>query len=305
MGDNLPKISIITPCLNSASWIREAIQSVIDQDYPNFEHIVIDGGSTDGTLEILRLYPHLHVISEPDSGMYDAINKGLQIATGEFIGLLNADDYYEISVFQRVACALRRYPDTGVFYGDITLFECQDGKEHIIKEVFIPESKHLTFQALALGVPINACIMAQRLYTELGGFNVAYRVASDRDFLMHLAMRGPLMHHIGSIVYHYRVHESSLTFAASTPAKRRMWAESERVALAWLRDPALSTEARRYAQSVFTKANLALMSIALHEKRWQSVIRRGWVGVKVATNPMAQRYVKWVKKRLCRVFSLD
>ncbi len=70
-----PLISIITPCLNRAEFIAEAVESVLSQDYPNVEHIIMDGGSTDGTLEVLKRYPHLRVVSEPDEGMYTAINK--------------------------------------------------------------------------------------------------------------------------------------------------------------------------------------------------------------------------------------
>ena len=83
--------SIITPCLNARSFIAEAIESVLAQQIPDVEHIIMDGGSTDGTLEILKKYPHLVVVSGPDHGMYDAINQGIGISNGEWIGLLNAD----------------------------------------------------------------------------------------------------------------------------------------------------------------------------------------------------------------------
>ena len=85
------------PCLNRVNLIREAIESVLAQDYPNFEHIVIDGGSTDGTLDVLREYRHLKLISEPDNGLYDAVNKGIRLAQGELIGWLNSDDVYDLS----------------------------------------------------------------------------------------------------------------------------------------------------------------------------------------------------------------
>ena len=97
--DKLPIITIITPSLNRAKFIEEAIKSVLNQDYPPVEHIIMDGGSTDGTLDILNSYSHLTVISQPDHGMYDAINKGIRMAKGNIIGIRNSDDYYEPNFF--------------------------------------------------------------------------------------------------------------------------------------------------------------------------------------------------------------
>jgi glycosyltransferase involved in cell wall biosynthesis len=96
------KISVITPSYNSGKYLEEAVKSVRDQDYPNFEHIVIDGGSTDNTLEILRKYNHLNWTSEPDDGQSDAMNKGFEISTGDIIVYLNADDYFLPGAFKRV-----------------------------------------------------------------------------------------------------------------------------------------------------------------------------------------------------------
>jgi FkbM family methyltransferase len=97
-----PRISIVTPSFNQGQYIGETIESVIAQDYPDVEHIVIDGGSTDGTLEILARHPHLRVISEPDRGHADAINKGLRLATGEIVSFLNSDDTLAPGALRRV-----------------------------------------------------------------------------------------------------------------------------------------------------------------------------------------------------------
>jgi len=103
MNPEYPKISIVTPSYNFAKYIEDCINSVLEQNYPNFEHIIIDGGSTDGTVEILKKYPHLKWISEPDEGQTDAINKGFKMITGDIIAWLNADDYYHPNIFYKIA----------------------------------------------------------------------------------------------------------------------------------------------------------------------------------------------------------
>ncbi|MBA4385687.1 MAG: glycosyltransferase, partial [Anaerolinea sp.] len=105
-----PKISVITPSLNRAGMIADAIESVLAQNHPHFEHIIVDGGSTDGTLEMLTKYPYLHVISGKDRGMYDAINRGLEIARGEIICFLNSDDLLPPNVLPIIVRALETQP---------------------------------------------------------------------------------------------------------------------------------------------------------------------------------------------------
>jgi len=117
------KLSIITPSFNCGKYIEQAILSVLKQDYKNFEYIVIDGGSTDNTLKILKKYSKKYpkkfrYISEPDKGQTDAINKGLRMSTGDWFIWLNADDYYEPNVFSKLANYLRLNNKRGVVYGN-------------------------------------------------------------------------------------------------------------------------------------------------------------------------------------------
>jgi len=114
------KISIITPTLNHARFIEDTILSVLQQDYKDYEHIVIDGGSTDGTVEILRKYSHLKWISEKDSGQSAAINKGFKMATGDILTWINSDDWYEKGAFTAVADYFRDHSDCFFVYGDQT-----------------------------------------------------------------------------------------------------------------------------------------------------------------------------------------
>lgn len=117
MKDNKPKISILTPSYNCAPYIRECIESVLAQNYDNFEQIVADGASKDGTVEILKSYPHLKWISEPDNGEGEALNRALKLATGDIIVWLNADDYFEKGALEEVIRVID--PDRGahIAYG--------------------------------------------------------------------------------------------------------------------------------------------------------------------------------------------
>jgi len=98
-----PRITIITPCLNAAPFLSEALESVVNQCVTGMEHMVLDGGSTDGTLDILNSFPGLRVVNGPDRGSHDAMNKGVELAKGDIIGFLNADDTYEVGVFTDIA----------------------------------------------------------------------------------------------------------------------------------------------------------------------------------------------------------
>src|SRR5688572_28993516 len=113
-----PKISVITPCFNSIGTLRETFESVAAQRYPNLEHLVIDGGSTDGTVELLKHTPGITWLSEKDTGIYDAMNKGIRRATGDIIGILNSDDRYSQGALMKVAQAFAAHPDWGALFGD-------------------------------------------------------------------------------------------------------------------------------------------------------------------------------------------
>src|SRR5580658_7829936 len=106
-----PRISIVTPSFNSAPTIRETIESVSRQKYPNLEHIVVDGGSKDATLDIVREYPHILWTSEKDEGHYDAMNKGIARSTGDIVAILNSDDCYREGALHLIAEAFQKHPD--------------------------------------------------------------------------------------------------------------------------------------------------------------------------------------------------
>ncbi len=212
--DGAHLISIVTPCLNRASLIEESLDSVLQQDYPNVEHIIIDGGSTDGTLDILKKYTHLRVICEPDENMYDALNKGISLVQGEIIGHLNTDDFYEAGIFSDVARCFAEDDEIDMVYGGATVFEVNDtGERRILRSCLSSVQTELSWQIVAMGNPaFNARFFRKRVYERLGTLDVSYRIISDREFLTRVFLSGIKQSRLNRIVYHYRWHEDSLTY---------------------------------------------------------------------------------------------
>ena len=122
---NIPLISIITVVYNGAKTIEQTIQSVINQNYENIEYIIIDGCSTDGTLDVIKKYKDQITtwISEPDKGLYDAMNKGISMANGELIGMINSDDWYELDTIEKVVKSFKLKPHKSIFHGDLKIYE--------------------------------------------------------------------------------------------------------------------------------------------------------------------------------------
>ena len=206
-----PLISIITPSLNRADMIATAIESVFNQDYPYIEHIIMDGGSMDGTLDVVKRYSHLEIISEPDQGLYDAINKGIQLARGEIIGLLNTDDCYEPNVFSQLAECFQRHPEAFAVCGGSSYFVDQDQREDTILRL-PPITQDDLPERLTIGIPaINSFFFRKAAFDTIGYFDLGYRLASDRDFLLKFACAGLSLVSFSEDVYRYRSHPGSLT----------------------------------------------------------------------------------------------
>jgi len=210
-----PKISIITPCLNRVEFIRTAIESVLAQNYQNFEHIIIDGGSTDGTLELLKKYQHVILVSEPDENLYEAINKGIRLASGKIIGHLNSDDFYSKAIFGEIARLFVQHPEIDVVCGKASVFE-NNPETNIQKNVAIYE-EHLSIDSITLKSPIiNAKFFSKSIYDRFGLYDIDYPITSDREFLLRIAFNNVQAIDCNKIVYNYRQHPGSLTIGTSS-----------------------------------------------------------------------------------------
>jgi len=201
----LPPISIVTPSFNSAGTIRATLDSVAAQDYPNIEHIVVDGGSTDGTLDILKQYPRLTWVSEKDEGHYHAMDKGTRAASGEIVAILNADDCYRPGVISEVAKAFAKHPAWEGLFGDIVFV---DGAG---REIFRREEAMFDRQIIRFGhnmVNHQTLFLKKSTYLRLGGYRYKeFKNCCDYEYVMRLIRAGCPIGHIPVYVVNYRYHD--------------------------------------------------------------------------------------------------
>jgi glycosyltransferase involved in cell wall biosynthesis len=176
----LPVISIITVTFNAARTLAACIESVLGQSYDNIEFIIIDGGSHDGTLEIIRRYNHAidYWISEPDAGIYDAMNKGIRTASGDVISILNADDFYEPYTVELSINAIMQN-NTDFSYGAVRLL--QDGIPISVKRP-IPVAMQRERGLQEMPFPHISMFVRRRVYERLGLFTLDFKIASDHEF---------------------------------------------------------------------------------------------------------------------------
>lgn len=179
------KISVITVCFNSAKTIRTAVESVLAQNYKDVEYIVIDGGSTDDTLKILNEYQDAitHIVSEPDSGIYDAMNKGIGLATGVFIGILNSDDFYPHNyVMDEVADAHMNHPGVEMLLGGVDFVSSGNLTKVIRHYPSLPfKPWKLRF---GLMPPHPGAFIKKTAYKKIGLYKVTYKIGADFDFFV-------------------------------------------------------------------------------------------------------------------------
>lgn len=210
MTSTSPKVSIVTPSFNQGSYIEATINSVQNQSYTNYEHIIIDGGSTDNTNAVLSRYPHLVVIQEHDNGQADAVNKGLRAATGDIIGWLNSDDTYYPGVFESVAKVIS--PKRGI---QIVLGRCAyideegnpTGREHPSE---FSSHRRMVEIWKDYTIPQPAVFFHRSVYERCGGLDESLYFALDYDLFLRYSSCFQF-HQVDELWATYRIHDTSKT----------------------------------------------------------------------------------------------
>jgi len=208
-----PKISIVTPSYNQAEFLEKAMLSVLNQNYPNLEYIIIDGGSSDGSVEIIKKYEKfLHYwVSEPDTGQSAAINKGLRIASGDIIGWMNSDDIYLPNAFNACVKILAGKKDIDVIYGNAYRIDQSDE--------IMAEARYAPFfftDALYIGVRIvnHAAFWKKEIMNQVGYLDESLEVMMDREYFLRIAKYGKkfkkIKHFLGAIRIHKESKENTI-----------------------------------------------------------------------------------------------
>lgn len=266
------KFSIITPSYAQGQYIRQNVESVLCQGWNDLEHIVVDGGSRDETVDILHGYPHLKWVSEKDKGQADALNKGLRMATGDIVGWINSDDYYVGGTLKKVA---EVFADPAVQWviGDISLFEETSGEFTAMKS---PEVSWQSLQRNPDIVRQQGAFFRRDFLLQAGGWNTEFFMAMDFDLWTRLAKRSqPLM--LGEQLAVFRIQKNQKSGLANL---RRQTVEMTCVLQREKADPENILRLKAKKEWHWFKGTLKswLVRLGILDRRFLLKPLRGWNG---------------------------
>jgi glycosyltransferase involved in cell wall biosynthesis len=217
-------VSVITPTLNGGKFIEMCIKSVKNQT-KSVEHIIIDGGSSDNTLDIIKRHPEITSIHEPDTGMYDAINKGLKLANGEIIGYLNTDDRYYSDTISKVLYIFKNKPEVDFVYGACTYINHNEEELYTFKP--LPYSNKLFRNMKRICWAQPSCFWRKNVHDKIGYFNSSLKYCGDHVFFRSLILNNFQGVRINSPLSLFMIHDNSL----SVKSKNEMFKEFKEIEL--------------------------------------------------------------------------
>ncbi len=220
----LPLVTIVTPSFNQARFLEETIRSVLAQDYPYIEYIVIDGGSTDGSVEIIKTYADRLAwwVSEPDRGQTDAINKGFSRAKGEILAWLNSDDTYQPGAVSAAVQYLNAHPAIGMVYANANFI---DEQGRVIGRFPAARTDYRRLRQGYVHIPQQASFFRASLWRQVGPLDPSFFFAMDYDLWVRIARLTPLAYLPDQTWANFRLHGRSKTMAAND----RCWPEMVRI----------------------------------------------------------------------------
>ena len=216
-------VSIVTPSFNQAPYLEDTIRSVLEQDYPNLEYIIVDGGSTDGSVDIIRRYVDRLAwwVSEADKGQTDALNKGFARARGEILAWLNSDDTYQPGAVAEAAAFLQSRPEVGLVYGDANFID-ENGK--LIGRFPAAQTDYRRLRRGYVHIPQQAAFFRAELWRKVAPLDPSFYFAMDYDLWVRIAALAPI-HYVPRTWANFRLHTQGKTIAAD----ERCWPEMLRV----------------------------------------------------------------------------
>lgn len=240
---DLPLISVVVNSFNQAEFLEQTLRSVLDQDYPRVELLVVDGGSTDGSLEIIQRYANQirWWVSEKDSGQAQGINKGLQRATGEITAWLNSDDFYYPGTLRKAAEAFALHPEAGLIYGDVMAVDSNGKPFHRMKTGDVQVDELMTFHILNQ----PGVFMRRSILKSAGYLDPSYHYLLDHQLWLRIAIRSGMVH-VPEVWAAGRFHPAAKNVAQAA----NFGAEAFRIADWLFRDPYTTARAETLAPSI-------------------------------------------------------
>ena len=272
------KFSIVTPVLNMADTIRDCMESVARQveDVGAVQHIVVDGGSDDGTLEIVAEFPHVELIHEAAPGIYVAMNRGIAAARHDVVGIVNADDLLEAGALEAVAEALEADPAAQIIAGLAVVEEGAAGEREVVRVAPARGHQEQTWDLLFHGsMPTNAYFFRRVVFDTYGAFNTDYAICSDRELFIRFKLAEIPTLPLSKVLYRYLAHEGSTTMNAERRHELRMCKERIDIAEDYLAggklSPSLAQRFRRWIAAEWARVTMATMGAGEWSAAWQAI----------------------------------
>jgi glycosyltransferase involved in cell wall biosynthesis len=209
MKDESPAVSIITPVFNGERYIEDCIESIRNQIDNNVEHIIVDGGSNDNTLAILKEHPNIKWITGSDKGMYDAINKGVKLAKGNIIGYLNADDRYFRYTLSKVRDTFNNYPESDFIYGSCTYIDNNGKKLFTFKPLRYSRKLFKNMGRICWAQP--SCFWRKEVHNKIGYFDSGLRYCGDYEFFLRLILNDLKGCRVNIPLSLFMIHDNALS----------------------------------------------------------------------------------------------